>query len=68
MEIAVATYYFDTLRLMFEYILEIYIAQSIESYANVLVAKSLKSQYFYHKMSKKPSQFQKLGVVKELSD
>ena len=41
MEMGVAMYYLDALRLML---------QSFDSYSNVLAVKTFVSQYFYHKM------------------
>ena len=61
MKMNVTTYYFDVLRLMFEYILG-----KNSFYSNVLAVNTFISQYFHHKTYKKPSQFQKLGVVKNL--
>ena len=47
----VATYSFDILRLMFEYILgKDFFVKSFDSYWNILVVKTLISQYCYHKM------------------
>ena len=42
--------------------------QSFDSYSNDLPIKILISQYFYYKMQENLSQFQKLGVAKEISD
>ena len=42
--------------------------QLFDSYSNDLPIKILISQYFYYKMQENPSQFQKLGVAKEISD
>ena len=69
MNMGVAIYSFDILRLMLEYILgKDFFVKSFDSYSNILAVKTLIAQYCYHKTKEKPTQFQKLGLVKEFSD
>ena len=67
MKMGVTSYYFDVLSPTVEYILgENSFVHSFDSYLNVLAVNTVISQYFYHKTYKKLSQFQKLGVVRNL--
>ena len=50
MNMGVAIYSFDILRLMLEYILgKDFFVKSFDSYSNILAVKTLIAQYCYHK-------------------
>ena len=51
MNMGVATYSFDILRLMLEYISgKYFFVKSFDSYSNILAVKTLIFQYRYHKI------------------